>query len=85
MKIAITGAKGKVGSEVVNLCHEQGHSTIQIDLADGGSEGSNTVYKKVDTAGDYDSLVEAFKGADAVIHLAAIRKIDMKTRYRPQH
>ena len=73
MKIAITGAKGKVGSAVVKLCHEQGHSTIQIDLVDGESEGPDMVYKKVDTAGDYDGLVEAFRGADAVIHLAAIR------------
>ncbi|KAH9845695.1 putative UDP-galactose 4-epimerase [Teratosphaeria destructans] len=74
MKIAITGARGTVGKEVVKLCAEKGHHTIQIDHTENTEkdETPNTEHRTADAAADYDALLDAFKGADAIIHLAAI-------------
>lgn len=68
MKIAITGAHGNVGSEVVKLCTESGHTPVLIDLA--GKDGYET--QVVDIATDYDGTVKALRGCNALIHLAAI-------------
>ena len=34
MKIAITGAKGNVGSAVVKYCASKGYKTVQIDMTE---------------------------------------------------
>lgn len=73
MKIAITGARGTVGKEVVKAAIEAGHSVIQVDRTESKPEpGDNTEHRIADTADDYDATVKAFKGCEAVIHLAAI-------------
>jgi len=74
MKIAITGAGGTVGQEVVKLCAEKGYKTVQIELKDQKNMESTsmTEYKTADVAASYKDVLAAFKGCDAVIHLAAI-------------
>ncbi|KAK6856709.1 hypothetical protein PG995_006896 [Apiospora arundinis] len=74
MKIAITGARGTVGREVVKLCAQEGHSTVQINRTPQDKDESvpNTEMRTADAASDYDATVAAFEGCDAVIHLAAI-------------
>ncbi|KAK8073613.1 hypothetical protein PG994_004512 [Apiospora phragmitis] len=74
MKIAITGARGTVGREVVKLCAKEGHATIQINRTPQADDGAtpNTEMRIADAASDYDATVAAFAGCDAVIHLAAI-------------
>jgi nucleoside-diphosphate-sugar epimerase len=75
MKIAITGAHGGIGRTVVALCAKEGHPTIQIDLPSSNppsSTPSNSEQRTADIANDYDATVEALRGCDAVIHLAAI-------------
>ena len=73
MKIAITGAKGNVGSAVVKYCAEKGYQTVQIDMTEFENDNTpNSETRVADTAGDYDSVVAAFQGCDAIIHLAAI-------------
>ncbi|KAK3953890.1 hypothetical protein QBC32DRAFT_337769 [Pseudoneurospora amorphoporcata] len=74
MKIAITGARGTVGRHVVKLCASQGHATVQVDRThqDPDTSTPNTEMRTADAANDYDALLKAFKGCDAVIHLAAI-------------
>lgn len=73
MKIAITGARGTVGREVVKLCANEGHSTVQINRTEQEHDGTqNTEMRTADAASDYDATVKAFKGCDAVIHLAAL-------------
>lgn len=73
MKIAITGAKGNVGQAVVKHCAEKGYKTVQIDLTEFENDNTpNSETRVADTAGDYDSVVAAFRGCDAIIHLAAI-------------
>ncbi|KAK4183022.1 hypothetical protein QBC35DRAFT_456716 [Podospora australis] len=74
MKIAITGARGSVGREVVRACAEAGHSTVQVDGSheDQDTETPRTEMRTADTANDYDALVAAIKDCDAFIHLAAV-------------
>lgn len=73
MKIAITGARGTVGQEVVKLCARAGYSTVQVNRTDEQNNGfDNTEMRTADAASDYDTTLNAFKGCDAVIHLAAI-------------
>jgi len=73
MKIAVTGARGLVGKEVVKLCKEQGHYVIEINRTEEKSASNDkTGEHRVAQATDYDATKAAFSGADAVIHLAAI-------------
>lgn len=73
MKIGITGARGTLGRHVVSACSTAGHSTVQINRTDQEYDGTpNSEMKTVDVANDYDATVEAFRGCDAVIHLAAM-------------
>lgn len=73
MKIAIAGARGLVGKTVVKTCSEAGHHTVQINRTDEPYDGTpNSEMRTANVANDYDATVEAFKGCDAIIHLAAI-------------
>lgn len=73
MKIAITGARGTVGREVVKLCSKAGHETVQVNRTEQEYDGTpKSEMRTADAAGDYEATVKAFKGCDAVIHLAAI-------------
>lgn len=73
MKIAITGARGTVGREVVKLAAKHGHHTIQINRTpQDPDDTSNTEMRTADTSSSYADTVKAFKGADAIIHFAAI-------------
>lgn len=74
MKIAITGCNGSVGKPVVALSLKQGHSVVGIDVVEvaitTGSDHGFT-FLRVDLT-DYDATLEALRGCDAVIHLAAL-------------
>jgi len=72
IKIAVTGARGLVGREVVKLARSQGHYVIQINRTKEKEDNDPKSEHRVADATDYDAVKEAFKGADAVIHLAAI-------------
>ncbi|KAI1141454.1 putative UDP-galactose 4-epimerase [Hypoxylon sp. FL0543] len=73
MKIAITGARGTVGREVVKLCSQEGHATVQINRTETEHDGTpNSEMRTADASSDYDATLKAFEGCDAVIHLAAI-------------
>lgn len=73
MKIAITGARGTVGRICVKICSEAGHHTVQINRTEEKQDDTpNTEMRTADSASDYEATVKAFKGVDAVIHLAAI-------------
>lgn len=73
MKIAITGARGTVGREVVKVCAKEGHHTVQINRTADDHDGTpNSEMRVADSASSYEDTVKAFKGCDAVIHLAAI-------------
>ncbi|WP_218578620.1 NAD-dependent epimerase/dehydratase family protein [Phytohabitans houttuyneae] len=58
MKVAITGAAGRVGRAVVELAASRGHDVVALDLPD------------VDVT-SYGALSEAVAGCAALVHLAA--------------
>lgn len=69
MKIAVTGANGNVGRHVVRNLTENNHEVLCIThKAWSQCPAQNTVLDMLDYNGVYESL----KGADSVIHLAAI-------------
>ena len=71
MKIAVTGGSGGIGRAITDQALAQGHSIVSIDRVDPKEPISAVTYIKADAA-DYDALVAAFAGCDAMIHMAAI-------------
>lgn len=73
MRIAVTGATGKLGRAVVQRLRDSGHTVIGLDLV--GARGPG--FTQVDLT-DYGQTVDALfgindrhNGLDAVVHLAA--------------
>lgn len=73
MKIAVTGGTGGVGRAIVTEALSQGHSVVSIDRVEPADfqEQDNLKFILADAA-EYEQLVSAFKGCDALIHMAAI-------------
>jgi UDP-glucose 4-epimerase len=71
MHIAITGATGGIGRAVVALALQEGHTVTGIDRNPPKEPvaGITFVQANVD---DYEALEKALRGAEALIHLAAI-------------
>lgn len=74
MRIAVTGASGKLGTVVVNELREAGHDVVGLDVVSTRGAG----FVQVDLT-DYGQTVDALQGVndqhdglDAVVHLAAI-------------
>lgn len=71
--MAVTGARGSVGQEVVKLAAKHNWDIIEIDRTERDANDHPFNEKRTaDISGSYEETVRAFKGADAVIHLAAI-------------
>jgi len=74
MKLVVTGCTGRVGQRVVIAALKQGHSVVGIDVA------SNELPFAADPAftfvqadlQDYEVTLNAFKGCDGIVQLAAI-------------
>jgi UDP-glucose 4-epimerase len=71
MRIAVTGGSGGIGRAITDSGLAQGHEIISIDRVDPAEPQAAVKYVRAD-ATDYDALVAAFAGCDAVIHMAAI-------------
>jgi nucleoside-diphosphate-sugar epimerase len=71
MKIAVTGASGKVGRAVVERAVAEGHSVVRIDRTTDAAPSAHSPFFRVDMA-DYAAVEAALSGCDALIHLAAI-------------
>jgi nucleoside-diphosphate-sugar epimerase len=69
MRIAVTGSSGGIGSRVCAQALALGHSVVGIDIAAAPTPGVTSVTADIS---DYDALVTAFRGCDALVHLAAI-------------
>ena len=71
MKIAVTGGSGGIGRAITDMALAQGHEIVSIDRVAPTGPIAGVRYVLAD-AGDYDALVAAFAGCDAMIHMAAI-------------
>jgi nucleoside-diphosphate-sugar epimerase len=69
MRIVITGSKGRLGSVVVEYAKAHGADVLGVDTVGIGNLGD---YIHADMT-DLGQVYDVFHGADAVIHLAAIR------------
>lgn len=73
MKIALTGGSGRIGRAITTLALQQGHSIVSVDRVEPAEDlvqpGVRHITSDVD---NYEGLVEAFAGCDALIHMAAI-------------
>jgi UDP-glucose 4-epimerase len=72
MKIAITGSSGSVGKAIVKMALAQGNDIVCIDRV-SPKEALDTPHTFIQAdMTDYDALVKAFRGCDAIVHMAAI-------------
>ncbi|HEY9011947.1 MAG TPA: NAD(P)-dependent oxidoreductase [Devosia sp.] len=71
MKIAITGGSGGIGRAIIEQAFTRGDEIVSIDRVEN-PEWQGRVEHIVTDMSDYDTLVRAFKGCDAMIHMAAI-------------
>jgi UDP-glucose 4-epimerase len=69
--IAVTGSSGSIGREVTALALALGHHVVTVDRVAPAQGAPGLRHVQADLA-DYDALVGAFAGCDALIHLAAI-------------
>lgn len=69
MRIVVTGSKGRVGSVVVEYAKAQGADVLGVDTVGAGNISD---YIHADVS-DLGQVYDVLHGADAVIHLAAIR------------
>jgi nucleoside-diphosphate-sugar epimerase len=69
MRVVVTGGSGKAGRWVVRDLREHGHDVLNVDLVrDGSAHGLSIVADLTDLGQAH----EVIRGADAVVHLAAI-------------
>ena len=68
-KVVVTGGSGKAGRAVVNELNTRGYQTLNVDQAIPPASWGRAL--AVDLT-DLGQTIEALKGADAVVHLAAI-------------
>jgi len=74
MKIAVTGGSGRVGRAIIDMALKRGDSLVSIDRVENPAAQEihpNLTYVQADIT-DYDAMVNAFRGCDAVVHMAAI-------------
>ncbi len=76
MRIVVTGGSGKAGRWVVRDLREHGHDVLNVDTRHDGSEHGLCL---VADLADDGQAYEALRGADAVVHLAAIPAPEIRT------
>jgi nucleoside-diphosphate-sugar epimerase len=70
MRVVVTGGAGKAGRAVVRDLREHGYDVLSVDLVRDSNVDPET--QLVADLTDYGQTVDALKGSDAVVHLAAI-------------
>jgi nucleoside-diphosphate-sugar epimerase len=74
VRIAVTGARGRLGRAVVDLAVTHGHDVVALDRA-GEPSDAGVSYRAVDLTA-YEALRSAVDGCDALVHLAAYTSPD---------
>ena len=70
MRVAVTGAAGRIGQRVVEYLSQRGHGVVAIDRRPNPIDVDDIRSVELDTM-DYEPLAETLDGCDALIHLAA--------------
>jgi UDP-glucose 4-epimerase len=73
MKIAVTGGTGRVGRAIVEMALADGHEVVSIDQMPPTKNipQTNLTFIQADLT-DYQAFVQAIRGCDTLIHMAAI-------------
>ncbi len=71
MKLAVTGGNGGIGRAIVEQALARGDEVVSIDRTEPGEPRPGVRQVQADIA-DYDAVLAALAGCDAVIHMAAI-------------
>lgn len=71
MRIAITGAAGRIGRHVVDHAVAEGHHVVALDYSPRPGDLVAERYDRIDVT-EYEPLLEAIDTCEALIHLAAI-------------
>src|SRR6185312_9783121 len=71
MKIGITGGSGGVGSAIIEMALKRGDTLVSVDRVPPQKPTGGVTQITADVV-DYDALIAAFAGCDAVVHMAAI-------------
>ncbi len=69
MKVVVTGGSGRAGRHLIPELVSHGHQVVNADIAPGPDQGAR--YVNVDCT-DFGQVVAVTRGAEAIIHLAAI-------------
>jgi UDP-glucose 4-epimerase len=72
MKIAITGGSGGIGRAITSMALSRGDTVVSLDRVAPPEPIKGDVRFAQAEMSDYDTLVRAFEGCDAIIHMAAI-------------
>jgi nucleoside-diphosphate-sugar epimerase len=71
MRIAITGASGRVGHAILEMALDQGHSVVSIDRVPPQEPEPRASFVQADIT-DYAAFEQALRGCEALVHMAAI-------------
>ena len=74
MRVVVTGGAGRSGSKIADHLRDRGAEVLTVDIvpARTGDAGSQIGSHLIADLEDLGQTVEALKGADAVLHLAAV-------------
>jgi nucleoside-diphosphate-sugar epimerase len=71
MRIALTGGSGGIGRAIAEEALRRGYDVVSIDRVPAAMAAAGLRHVQAEMS-DYDALVDAFAGCDALIHMAAI-------------
>ena len=84
MKIVVTGGAGFLGSHVAMAARSAGHECVVLDVTDIPRElGVAGVRWQKGSLTSVDDLRQAFRGADAVLHLAGVGDVYLAAEKPP--
>jgi nucleoside-diphosphate-sugar epimerase len=75
MRVLVIGGSGFIGTRLITVLLNRGHTAVNLDRADSTAHGSITTVGDVQ---DLDAVTTASSGADAIINLAAEHRDDVQ-------
>jgi UDP-glucose 4-epimerase len=72
MRIAVTGSSGFVGSYVMRELLSHDHEAIGVDIREPAPDPAGSAEFRQADLNDSASLIRAFEGCEAIVHLAAV-------------